>query len=62
MLSGEGLAGPEEGFVVDFSSDPPLVTDGPYGRGAKALIGPRPTPDFPAARQLVLEHVLVLAT
>ena len=29
MIAGEGLAGPEEGFVVD--SDPPIVTDGPYG-------------------------------
>lgn len=31
MLAGEGLAGPEEGFVVDFSSDPPAVLDEPYG-------------------------------
>jgi len=31
MVSGEGLHGPEEGFVVDFSSTPPVVTDGPYG-------------------------------
>ena len=31
MIAGEGLAGPEEGFVVDFDSDPPIVTDGPYG-------------------------------
>ncbi|MGH3960525.1 YciI family protein [Mycobacterium sp.] len=31
MLAGEGLAGPEEGFVVDFSSDPPAVSDEPYG-------------------------------
>lgn len=30
MLAGEGLTEPEEGFVVDFDSDPPVVTDGPY--------------------------------
>ena len=30
LLAGEGLTEPEEGFVVDFSSDPPVVTDGPY--------------------------------
>lgn len=31
MLAGEGLADPEEGFVVDFDADKPVVTDGPYG-------------------------------
>lgn len=31
MLSGDGLAGPEEGFVVDFAAETPIVTDGPYG-------------------------------
>lgn len=31
LLAGEGLAGPDEGFVVDFSADPPIVSDGPYG-------------------------------
>ncbi|MCV7260499.1 YciI family protein [Mycobacterium shimoidei] len=30
LLAGEGLAGPEEGFVVDFSTDPPTVSDEPY--------------------------------
>ncbi|MGV0794434.1 YciI family protein [Mycolicibacterium sp. XJ1819] len=30
LIAGEGLTGPEEGFVVDFDSDPPAVTDGPY--------------------------------
>jgi hypothetical protein len=30
-LAGEGLSGPEEGFVVDFSAEEPIVTDGPYG-------------------------------
>ncbi|MDP3968663.1 MAG: YciI family protein [Nocardioides sp.] len=31
LLAGEGLAGPDEGFVVDFSAEPPIVSDGPYG-------------------------------
>ena len=31
MIGSDGLAGPEEGFVVDFSAEEPLVTDGPYG-------------------------------
>ncbi len=31
LLAGEGLAPAEEGFVVDFSADTPVVTDGPYG-------------------------------
>ncbi|WP_158864575.1 YciI family protein [Leifsonia sp. AG29] len=33
LLSGEGLADDVEttGFVVDFSTTPPAVTDGPYG-------------------------------
>lgn len=31
MLGGDGLTAPEEGFVVDFAADPPIVTDGPYG-------------------------------
>ncbi|ORM35719.1 YciI family protein [Williamsia sp. 1135] len=30
LLSAEGLADASEGFVVDFDSDPPVVTDGPY--------------------------------
>ncbi|MBF6370534.1 YciI family protein, partial [Nocardia puris] len=38
LLGGEGLREPEEGFVVDFSADPPLVTDGPYGE-TKELFG-----------------------
>ncbi|MGE2688973.1 YciI family protein [Mycolicibacterium pulveris] len=29
LRAGEGLTGPEEGFVVDFDADPPVVTDGP---------------------------------
>lgn len=33
MVGGEGLADVSEGsaFVVDFSEEPPVVTDGPYG-------------------------------
>jgi hypothetical protein len=39
LLSGEGLAGPEEGFVVDFSADPPVVTDGPYTEAKELFNG-----------------------
>lgn len=33
MLAGEGLADVSEdnAFVVDFSEEPPIITDGPYG-------------------------------
>lgn len=33
MLAGEGLVDTSEdaGFVVDFSGEPPVVSDGPYG-------------------------------
>jgi hypothetical protein len=30
LVAGEGLA-PEAGYVVDFSGDTPVVSDGPYG-------------------------------
>jgi hypothetical protein len=30
LLAAEGLADPEETVVVDYSSEPPVVTDGPY--------------------------------
>ncbi|HYO02921.1 MAG TPA: YciI family protein [Mycobacterium sp.] len=39
LLAGEGLTGPEEGFVVDFSSDPPVVTDGPYAEAKELFNG-----------------------
>ena len=39
MLAGEGLSGPEEGFVVDFDSDPPVVTDGPYAEAKELFNG-----------------------
>ena len=31
FVSAEGLAPAEEGVVVDFAGDKPIVTDGPYG-------------------------------
>lgn len=31
LLAGEGLADADEGFVVDFDAETPIVTDGPYG-------------------------------
>jgi hypothetical protein len=31
LLAGEGLSDADEGFVVDFSAEKPVVTDGPYG-------------------------------
>jgi hypothetical protein len=39
MLAGEGLTGPDEGFVVDFNSDPPVVTDGPYTEAKELFNG-----------------------
>ncbi|MFC5909828.1 YciI family protein [Streptacidiphilus monticola] len=38
LLAAEGLGDAAEGVVVDFSTEPPLVTDGPYGE-AKELFG-----------------------
>jgi hypothetical protein len=38
LVAAEGLADAAEGVVVDYSSDPPMVTDGPYGE-AKELFG-----------------------
>lgn len=31
LLAGEGLSDADEGFVVDFDAEQPIVTDGPYG-------------------------------
>src|SRR6201999_1479571 len=39
MLAGEGLTGPDAGFVVDFDSDPPVVTDGPYTEAKELFNG-----------------------
>jgi hypothetical protein len=38
LLAAEGLAEASEGVVVDFSTEPPVVTDGPYGE-TKELFG-----------------------
>ena len=38
LLAAEGLDDASEGVVVDYSSDPPVVTDGPYGE-TKELFG-----------------------
>ncbi len=38
LLAAEGLDPAEEGVVVDYSSEPPIVTDGPYGE-TKELFG-----------------------
>ncbi|GAA2857818.1 YciI family protein [Microbacterium arabinogalactanolyticum] len=39
MAGGDGLTDAEEGVVVDFSSEPPLVTDGPYGETKELFNG-----------------------
>jgi hypothetical protein len=39
LLGGEGLAGVEEGFVVDFDATPPVVTDGPYAEAKELFNG-----------------------
>ena len=39
MLAGEGLTEPQDGFVVDFSEDPPVVTDGPYTEAKELFNG-----------------------
>ncbi|MDQ2662356.1 MAG: YciI family protein [Actinomycetota bacterium] len=31
MAGGDGLTDAKEGFVVDFSAEKPVITDGPYG-------------------------------
>lgn len=31
LVGAEGLSDPSEGIVVDFDSEEPIVTDGPYG-------------------------------
>ncbi|MET1037409.1 MAG: YciI family protein [Aeromicrobium sp.] len=39
LLAGEGLADVSEGFVVDFDSTPPIVTDGPYAEPKELFAG-----------------------
>ena len=38
LVAAEGLDSAADGVVVDFSSEPPVVTDGPYGE-TKELFG-----------------------
>jgi hypothetical protein len=38
LVAAEGLADAAEGVVVDYSTEPPVVTDGPYGE-TKELFG-----------------------
>ncbi|MFB7720191.1 MULTISPECIES: YciI family protein [unclassified Nocardia] len=38
LLAAEGLDDPSEGVVIDFSSETPVITDGPYGE-TKELFG-----------------------
>ena len=38
LVAAEGLTEASEGVVVDFSAEPPVVTDGPYGE-TKELFG-----------------------
>ncbi|GHH72551.1 hypothetical protein GCM10017673_27670 [Streptosporangium violaceochromogenes] len=38
LVAAEGLADAAEGVVVDYSSEPPVITDGPYGE-TKELFG-----------------------
>lgn len=39
MLSAEGLSDASEGFRVDFSATPPVVTDGPFTEAREVFTG-----------------------
>ncbi|GAB2819539.1 YciI family protein [Lentzea nigeriaca] len=39
LVAAEGLADASEGVVVDFSAEPPIVTDGPYGETKELFNG-----------------------
>jgi hypothetical protein len=39
LAAGEGLADASEGAVIDFSSEQPVVTDGPYGETKELFNG-----------------------
>lgn len=39
LLAAEGLDDPNEGVVVDFSGEAPVVTDGPYGETKELFNG-----------------------
>jgi hypothetical protein len=39
FLSAEGLSDAQDGFRVDFSSQPPVVTDGPFAEAREVFTG-----------------------
>ncbi|NED97725.1 transcription initiation protein [Phytoactinopolyspora alkaliphila] len=39
LVAAEGLDDAEQGVVVDYSSEPPVVTDGPYGETKELFAG-----------------------
>ena len=39
LLAAEGLSAPDEGIVVDFTGEAPVVTDGPYGETKELFNG-----------------------
>jgi hypothetical protein len=39
LLAAEGLDAPDQGVVVDFSSETPVITDGPYGETKELFSG-----------------------
>ena len=39
FLSAEGLSDAEEGFRVDFTSAPPVITDGPFAEAREVFTG-----------------------
>jgi hypothetical protein len=39
FLTAEGLSDASEGFRIDFSSTPPVVTDGPYAEAREVFTG-----------------------
>ena len=39
FLSAEGLSDADEGFRVDFTSSPPVVTDGPFAEAREVFTG-----------------------
>jgi hypothetical protein len=39
LVAAEGLDATEQGIVVDYSSQPPVVTDGPYGETKELFTG-----------------------
>ncbi|MCC8249281.1 YciI family protein [Saccharothrix luteola] len=39
LIAAEGLDDAEDGVVVDYSSEPPVVTDGPYGETKELFNG-----------------------